>query len=73
MSDYNEEQTEKMTKSEKGVYGDYNGKCQAECDARTMIEYGKIQQDEKRKKAALYSIDEQLKSLKLAKTEENDE
>jgi hypothetical protein len=40
--DYNEEMTEKMTKEEKKLYGDYESKCRAERDADVIMEYGEI-------------------------------
>ena len=45
-------------------------KWQAECDARTIMEYQAIQKDDKRKSAAMKHIDEKLKLLKAAKQED---
>lgn len=73
MIEYAKEMTDKMSKKEKEVYGDYDGKMQAESDANTLMEYGKIQRDEKRRNAALHCIDQKLKDLKAAKSGESDE
>lgn len=67
MSDYDEEMTEKMSPEDKKRYGDYRTKCKAECDARTLIEYGEVKADKERMKRAQMALDDKMKALKLAK------
>ena len=68
--DYNEEMTDKMTKKEKELYGDYESKCRAEDDSRTIMEYSEIKKDKKRHEMAMACIEEKIKALKSVKGDE---
>lgn len=69
-SEYNDEMTEKMTKDEKKLYGDYESKCRAESDSHTIMEYGTIKKDKKRHEMAMACIEEKIKALKSVKGDE---
>lgn len=64
VSDWNEEQTEKMSDEDKKVYGDYESKMNAESDAETMIRYAGIKKDSKRRKMAVHCAQQKIKALK---------
>lgn len=52
--DWNKEMTDKMSKEEKKVYGDYRTKERAECDVRTLMEGAEIKADSERMKMAMH-------------------
>lgn len=61
--DYNEEMTEKMSKEDKKVYGDYDAKCRAESDVHTLIEAKEIRDDADRYKKAMYCAKSKAKHM----------
>lgn len=63
---YEEEMTDKMSKEEKKIFGDWETKCKAEGDARCLQEYQKIQADTKRKKMAVACLKYKLKEAQKA-------
>jgi hypothetical protein len=64
MSDWNDEQTEKMSDEDKKVYGDYEGKMRAESDVRTLTDAQEIKRDKKRMKMAVHCAKYMMDAMK---------
>lgn len=64
--DENKMESEKMSKEDKKMYGDYEGKMKAEYDVKTMAEAGEIKKDKERFKRMMHCADMQYKYVKEA-------
>lgn len=63
MDDYYEKKTDEMSKEEKDMYGDYEGKMAAEEDVRTLVESVEIKNDKERYKRAMACAKHKAKSM----------
>ncbi len=69
--DYYKDETKKMSKQEKKMFGDYQGKMAAEEDLRILTEAHKIRSNDKRKRLAVACANFQKMAAEEAMMTEN--